>query len=287
MRLQLGKHLPGGPMRGWQVGAVFLPFLLPIFYLNGIFMPPVTPAIVGPCLLSALGLPFLILLVVVWVTGLRRGFPIWALPALGMVFFMISATLQLFVQGMVLITFTLPAFGRFGWPDGLVQKIWLMLLIQMVFLEFMVAAIVGLLRVAPGFLARVRQEWSLMSFFLYGMAILPVLGNDEFRGVEGYQTASLLILAAGAGLYLVAPRRWQRALALVGPAILSPAVMSLGLYQTFPAQSWAIPADVAFRLWEALQPILYVAPLPILLLLAALAPRLPWGGRPEPASSLG
>jgi hypothetical protein len=138
---------------------------------------------------------------------------------------------------MVLITYTLPAFGRFGWPDGLLQKIWLMGLVQMVFLEFMVAAIVGLLRVALRFLARVRQEWSLLSLFLDAMAILPVLGYDEFRGVEGYQTASLLILATDAGLYLVAPRRWQRVLALVGPAILSPALMSLGLYQTFPAQS--------------------------------------------------
>ena len=54
--------------------------------------------------------------------------------------------------------------------------------------------------------------------------------------------------------------------------------MSLGLYQTFPAQSWANPADVSFRLWEALQPVLYLSPLPILLLLAALAPRLPWSG---------
>jgi len=95
----------------------------------------------------------------------------------------------------------------------------------------------------------------------------------------------LLALALGAGLYLAAPRRWQRVLALVGAAVLSPAVMSLGLYQTFPAQPWADPANVSFRLWEALQPVLYLSPLPILLLLAALAPQLPWSGRREPASS--
>ena len=95
--------------------------------------------------------------------------------------------------------------------------------------------------------------------------------------MEGYQAASLVGLAVGAGLYLIAPRRWQRVLALVIPAVLSPAVMGLGLYQTFPAQSWANPTDASFRLWEALQPVLYLSPLPILLLLAALAPRLPWG----------
>jgi len=61
--------------------------------------------------------------------------------------------------------------------------------------------------------------------------------------------------------------------------------MSLGLYQTFPAQSRANPADVSFRLWEALQPVLYHLPLLILLLLAVLAPRLPWSGGRETTSS--
>lgn len=287
MSLQLGKHLPGGPIRGWQVGAVFLPFLLPIFYLNGIFLPPLTAATAVPCLLSALGLPFLILLVVVWWTGLRRGFPLWALPALGMLFFIFSAMLQFAAQVLVLITYTLPAFGRFGWPDGLVQKLWLMILVQMVFLELMVAAVVGLLRIAPALLRRVRQDWTLLSFFLYGLAILPALGNDEFRGLEAYQTAGLLILAAGAGLYLVVPRRWQRVLVLLCPAVLSPAVISLGLYQTFPTQSWADVTNVSSRLWETFQPLLYLAPLPVLLLLAGLATQLPWDVRPKPASSLG
>jgi hypothetical protein len=287
MSLQLGKHLPGGPLHGWQVGAVFLPFLLPILYPNGVFMPPVTPATALPCLLSAIGLPFIILLVVVWWTGLRRGFPLWALPALGMLVFIFSAMLQFGAQIMVLITYSLPVFGHVGWPDGLVQKLWMMILVQMVFLEFMVAEVVVLLRIAPALLRRVRQEWTLLSFILYGLAILPALGNDEFRGIEGYQTAGLLILAAGAGLYLIVPRRWQRVLVLVCPVILSPAVISLGLYQAFPAQAWANPANVSSRLWEAFQPLLYLSPLPVLLLLAGLAPQLPWGSRPEPEASLG
>jgi hypothetical protein len=28
MNLQLGEHIPGGPVRGWQLGALFLPFAL-------------------------------------------------------------------------------------------------------------------------------------------------------------------------------------------------------------------------------------------------------------------
>ena len=281
MNLKPGAHLPGGPMRGWQLGAVFLPFLLPL--LDSLRFWAFENAI--PWLIPALGLPFLGLLVVVWVAGLVRKFPVWALPALGMAFFFVSAILQLTAQAAVFVIVMLPLYG--GWPSGfaLAEDIWMMLLVQLFFLVIMVGVVALLLRIIPRFYAQVRQEWTLLSFLLYGIAILPVLGNDEFHGVEGYQTLSLLILAVGAGLYLAAPRRWQRVLALVVPAVLSPAVMSLGLYQTFPAQSWADPLNDSFRLWEALQPVLYLSPLPIWLFLAALAPRLPWKGGRELASS--
>jgi len=281
MNLKPGAHLPGGPMRGWQLGAVFLPFLLPL--LDSLRFWAFENAI--PWLIPALGLPFLGLLVVVWVAGLVRKFPVWALPALGMAFFFVSAILQLTAQAAVFVIVMLPLYG--GWPSGfaLAEDIWMMLLVQLFFLVIMVGVVALLLRIFPRFHAQVRQEWTLLSFLLYGIAILPVLGNDEFHGVEGYQTLSLLILAVGAGLYLAAPRRWQRVLALVVPAVLSPAVMSLGLYQTFPAQSWADPLNVSFRLWEALQPVLYLSPLPIWLFLAALVPRLPWKGGRELASS--
>lgn len=92
----------------------------------------------------------------------------------------------------------------------------------------------------------------------------------------------------------MAPRRWQRILALVIPAVLAPMVMSYGRYQAFPAQSWANPANPPFflpeqlgtvRWWEALQPVLGFSPLPVLLLLPALAPRLPWSGGREAVSS--
>jgi hypothetical protein len=186
---------------------------------------------------------------------------------------------------VVVTAISLPLYGRFGWPQDLTffGDLALMLLLQLVFLLCMVGVVAGLLRIVPAFYARVRQEWTLLSFLLYGCAVLPVLGNDEFHGTETYQTISLLILALGAGLYLAVPKRWQRVLVLVLPAVLSPLVMTLGLYQTFPAQPWANPADFSFRLWEALQPVLYLLPLPVLMLLASQAPRLPWNdSRPSP-----
>jgi hypothetical protein len=284
MNLQPGSHLPGGPLRNWQLGAVFIPFLLPLLLPLMVYSASKAPSLqMGSGMITALSIMLVGLLFVIFIAGLVRSFPAWALPALGIVLFLVSAFLQLAAQSVVFYAVMVPLYD--GWPEGVAEKIGMMLLVQLVFLIIMVGVVVGLLRIVPAFLARVQQEWTLLSFLLYGMAIVPVLGNDEFRGVEGYEIVSLLILALGAGLYLTAPGRWQRILALVIPAILSPAVMSLGLYQTFPAQSWVDTSTVPFRLWEALQPVLYLSPLPILLILAALAPRLPWRSRPASVSS--
>jgi hypothetical protein len=181
MHLRLGAHLPGGPIRSWRLAVVFLPFLLPLLHPLRFLIFANLTLTMGMVLLAALELLFLALLVVVSFVGLIREFPLWALPAQGLVLFFASAFLQFFALVSVYLTFLLPVYG--GWPDGLVEKIWAMFLVQMVYLEFMVAAVAGLLRIVPGFLKQVRQEWTLLSFLLYGIAILPVMGNDEFQGV--------------------------------------------------------------------------------------------------------
>lgn len=280
MSLRLAAHLPGDPMRSGLFIAVFLPFLVPLLYAFRFHAFESQPA----WLFTVLGLLLLGLLMAVVVTGLIRRFPVWALPSIGMVFFFFYAILQLFAQDAVFSYILLPRYG--GWPIdhgySIIENIKVMLVAQELLLVAMLVAIAVLLRVAPGFHARVRQEWTLLSFVLYGMAILPIIGNDEYHGIEGYEIASALILAAGAGLYLIASRRWLRVMVLFIPAILSPLLMSLGLYQAYPMQSWSNLGNHTFRVWEALQPLLYLSPLPFLLLLAALSPRLPWGTGRKP-----
>ena len=284
MKLRPGAHLPGGPLHNWQLGVVFFPFLLPLLPLFMVYSASKLPPLqIGSWIITGLIFMFIGVLLVISIAGLIRSFPVWALPALGTVLFFFSAFLQLIVQTAVFFSVMVPLYG--GWPELLEEKIWTTLLVQLVYFVLMAAMVAGLLRLFPGFYKQVRLEWTLLSFLLYGIAILPVLGNDEFHGVERYEIASLLILAVGATLYVNAPARWQRVLALVIPAILSPVIMSLGLYQTFPAQAWADPANASFRIWEALQPVLYLCPLPILLLLAALAPRLTWLGGSAPTAS--
>ena len=106
----------------------------------------------------------------------------------------------------------------------------------------------------------------MLSFLLYGLAIPYVVLNDPYRGLEPYEAASTLLLAAGAALFVLAPRRWQRLLALVVSLLLAHPVLSLGIYQIFPAQTFAAP-NATFRLWEALQPVME---LPVLLVLVCL-----------------
>ena len=108
----------------------------------------------------------------------------------------------------------------------------------------------------------------MLSFFLYTLAIRYAVINDEFHGLEPYQLVSLLILATGAGLFVVLPARWTRLLVLLAATLLALPTLSLGLYQIYPAQEFATP-DISFRLWEALQPVL---DLPALLIILCLPP---------------
>jgi hypothetical protein len=282
MKFQPGQYLPGGPLTTWQLTASLLPFAAVLLFLAS----GSTIVRSSPWLLGVLVLPVLALLVVLWVVGVARQLPLWALPGLGALLFFPSAFVQLSIQSLVFMSMMAPLYG--GWPEQVSLKIALALLIQAICLVVMAGLAAGVTLLFPRFREQVQQEWTLLSYLLYGMAILPVLGNDEFHGIAGYETASLLILLAGALMYLTVPRRWQRVLALLVPVVLSPALMSLGLYLVFPAQSWATPQVTPFRVWEALQPVLYLAYLPFLLLLAALAPRLPWARReqalPPPAS---
>ena len=273
MNVRLGNNLSGSPMRSWQIGALFLPFVLVLLFTleSWAYRPEIR------WLLTALCLLLLGLLVLVWIVGLIHFFPVWTLPAMGVLLFLVVAFFHVVSQLMV-YSILEPLLGRMsGWTGytSPARGLFLVLLSQFSLLVIVMALVMGLLRLVPGFHQQVRLEWTLLSFLLYGIAILPVVANDEYAGMGMYQTASLLVLITGMLIYLMASKRWQRALALVIAAVISPIVISMGLYQTFPMQPWADPMNVSFRIWEALQPVLYLAPLPILLILAAVAPQLP------------
>lgn len=256
------EGIPARPLNLWKMAAVFLPFVfamvLSLRNINSI------PFIV-------LGIALAVLLVATWIAGLVTVFPVWALPALGILFFIpYFWFLQSLVQHIVFVNVIVPQFGR--WPDALPARYLMLLLIAFGTALVVAAVMLVLLLLIPKFRRRVVKDWTLLSFLLYGLAIMPLFMNDPFTHLSAYQFTSALILAIGAGLYLKATRRGTRILSLVIAVLLSQGIFMLGLYQTFPLETWSNPDNLHFRIWEATQPL--GDPLILLLLLPALVPRI-------------
>jgi len=72
MRFKPGAHLPDGPFKYWQLAAVFLPFSFPML---GVALDLLAGGIFTN-LIWGVGVVFLGLLIIVWITGLVKEFPI-------------------------------------------------------------------------------------------------------------------------------------------------------------------------------------------------------------------
>jgi hypothetical protein len=275
MKLQAGAHLPDGPIRSYRLAALFLPFVIPLLFT----MPAEVGGVSVLWLSSGLVWVLMGLAIVVAATGLLKGFPAWALPTLGALLFVVWTALKWGAQAAILTV--LRQGGKF-WPDALPDRLALVARLDVIFLAIAVLITVLLLLISPPLRDRTRRDWSLLSFFLYGLAIPYVLLNDPYRGLEPYEAVSTLLLAAGAAVFVLGPRRWQRLLALVVALLLAHPVLSLGIYQIFPAQTFAAP-NASFRLWEALQPVMELPVLLVLICLPALLGLLPPPGSRAPA----
>jgi hypothetical protein len=259
---KIAFRFPDGPLKGWQLAALFVPFLFPL--LEAVrklgLLSSVHP-------LWTVGIYFLVILwVVVFGAGLAARLPTWALPSIGIALFLISVAVLGTMQGLVL--------PRTGWPDPIHERVILMMLRDLLFIPPMLLILALILKAASNFQQRVREDWSLLSLLIYGMAIPTVILYDEYQGRGIYEITALLLLAAGLALFLVLPSRWTRLLVLILGVMSSAAVMSFGIYQLFPAQYFATP-EPTFRIWESIQPLLLLPALVILLGLTSLYPRLP------------
>ena len=106
------------------------------------------------------------------------------------------------------------------------------------------------------FYADLRRDWSLLSFLLYG-SMLPILivVFDGYQGSVPYKIAGLLILAAGARVYLRRSQPSTRLYALLVAVALTMGLIGLGKYLLYPHQPWS--AHTTFpRWWEALVPLI-------------------------------
>jgi hypothetical protein len=91
--------------------------------------------------------------------------------------------------------------------------LWLMLFC----LTLLVVALLALLNRFQPLFSRTRQDWTMLSYILYGESVFALLFLFEnHRFDRSFIIASLLCLGVGLWFYLRSPARWKRLLALLG-----------------------------------------------------------------------
>ena len=229
--------------------------------------------------------PFLLLgILPVLVSWINRYTRIPYLVEVVFAVFLIGSTVSLFVLGFLgkVPRWFLPYLGLplpilcilifNGWivPDGkgfdapwLIQQfigaglIWGTLIL----LAMLLILISVLVRKFRPFYQRLRDDWTLLSFLLYGsIPFIVIVGFEGYKNNEIYLVVVFLMLAMGGWLYLMNKNPWKKFLFLFGGLTLSMLVTALGqsvLYEiSFPNSTfpwWTIPTGtVVTWIWLAL-----------------------------------
>lgn len=175
-------------------------------------------------------------------------------------------------------SFTLPSI--IPWPDSAAGKVialvgqYILIFLPILLLCGGALALSAFIPLFRPIFQQVRQDWSLVSFLLYGLPLFMVVLASEYRGLGLYKLASLIILGIGALLYLRPAGSWSRLITLVIALGLSMGVLGLGIYLVYPQQSWA--AHTTFpRWWEAIWPFLVGISLAVNMVMPVLLSHLP------------
>lgn len=176
-----------------------------------------------------------------FITGLLKGLPRWALPYTGLALII----LVLYAHGWASNWFSEVIKPLYGTPYMWIAQwmypgmLWLSLPMGAV-LATLIAAVTPPFRTLGN---RLRQDWTLLSFALYGAGVFAlVLAFEEYRGEEPYVLIGLLCLAAGVWAYLNSKNTPQRILALLAGLTLALAVAAIGKWIIRPDQThW--PSD--------------------------------------------
>jgi hypothetical protein len=214
--------------------------------------------------------------------GLRQGLPRWALPSVGFVFAIIG--MLLFSSWTDLRPAAPPYTGdiwvkiRHALLNDLIYSGHVLLL---ALLLLMLAARLPSLR---SFYLRVRYDWTLLSFMLYGAAILTVIiGDDISPGQAPFQLLGFAVLAVGAWSYLRLKQPGKRLGALLLALLLAMGLMSLMVYVLYPRR----PSHHFPLWWEILVPMFDALTLSLMISAPILLRLLPRHDRISPVATLG
>lgn len=191
-------------------------------------------------------LPLLTLVLVLGavLVGAMRGLPRWSLPHFGAVlsFLILLAIQSLFTAwdswwGQVYRRLVNPSdmLSRLLWQFHLPVLFWLFMLVT-VALALFVFALVNPLR--PLY-QRLRQDWTQVSFALYGAAMAMFLVDfDDYQHEAIYMLACMVCLAAGAWAYLRSSHPRRRIAVLLAGVTLAMLTMGVAKWLIVPMQDW-------------------------------------------------
>ncbi|PWB70682.1 MAG: hypothetical protein C3F07_16220 [Anaerolineales bacterium] len=158
--------------------------------------------------------------------GLAAGVPRWFLPYLG---FMLSI-INLFTHTLVFP----PSWSGFSFLQqasrfirGFVRQgtVW----IGVIVLAILLVLIAALIPKFRPFYRRLKDDWTLLAFVIYGAVPLAIiLTFDDYQGEQPYVLTANLILTIGGWFYLRTQLPWKRYLILFIGLALSMAVAALG-----------------------------------------------------------
>jgi len=253
------------PVTGWNLLIVFVPFLMavaiPSLDLAGRFVHVSDFEV----LILLVGL-LAVLMYLVIITGFAKGLPRWSIPSVG---------LLICIAGYRVFTIWIddapPQFHLSPVSEEVIFAAVMGLLFygHMLLLSALLVLVAAWVRPLRPFYERVRWDWSLLSFLLYSCALVALLlGFGRYQGSEPYKLAGMLILAAGAWVYLRRSRPEARLGALLVAVAFTIGLVGVGKYLLYPQQAWIVHNTFP-RWWEAFVPLIDGAVL--LLVIAAPA----------------
>jgi hypothetical protein len=260
-------------------------FLIPAGF---IVLRAAPPTLVGKVVPPAM----MILLVVGLAAGLAKRFPRWSLPYFGLV---ISAVVFLFLFQWKAQRLALTLASRFVVQPR--EELGRLLLVTfwegVVWLSLLalVACSVQLLGLLPRFRSlarRLTQDWTQLSYLLYGGSMLGlVLTLEEYRHAEPVALVAVACLAAGGWSYLRSSRPLHGFVRLVAGATLAMWVAAAGRWLLVPYQDWAgwfiWHPQQAERWFEAQQTLIAWAWMMVVMATPALLQRLSRSSEPSTA----
>jgi len=164
-----------------------------------------------------------------FIIGFVKRAPRWFMPYLGLPLPLLS----------VYVIFNLISGSIFGWMPAtdLYRTSWLLgqlvfqglLWVGLIFLIIMLLLVTGLISRLRPFYDRLRADWTILCFILYGTTPFAlVLTFDDYQNEEPYMFLAFLILAIGGWLYLHSTAAWRKFLSLFGGLALSMFTAAIG-----------------------------------------------------------